>query len=263
MSTTNPFPILENKTIIVTQSCPSNEGLLQQLRFCQANPIPLPCSTITPKKLSPFSVQTAHQADCWVFQSSNAARSCFPALSESSSDKTIISIGPSTQQTLSDFGIHVDLIPEKHYDSNGISQLPYFHDQPGRNVIVFGGKQSHTNLEKDLRSLGHACKKITTHHYSLTPLPQIQETLSGLPQKIDAITSHSLTNLQHLTQLAALQPSTWLAQTPLLVISEKMADYAQQKKLTPTILQAESPVSNMVLHRLSQWFTEQGSIHEQ
>lgn len=258
----NPLPRLAGKNIVVTQSKPSNEGILQQLSFCHANPISLPTSLVTPKKLSPFSLQTAHQAACWVFQSSNAARTCFPALSEQACDKTIVAIGPSTEQTLRDLGIHVDLVPETQYDSKGISNLPYFHEQSGCNVVLFSGKQSYASLEKDLKALGHTCKKIPTHHYSLTPLTTLQDTLKNLPKKIDAITSHSLTNLQHLTQLSALQANPWLHQTPLLVVSDAMADYAQQKKLSCTILQADNPTSDAITRKLHEWFTAQGNQHD-
>jgi uroporphyrinogen-III synthase len=258
----NPFPSLVGKNIVVTQSEPSNTNLLQQLQFCQAQTISLPTSVVTPKKLSPFSLQIASQATCWVFQSSNAARACFPALSDLAFDKTIVAIGPSTEQTLQDLGVHVDLVPETQYDSKGISNLAYFHEQSGRNVVLFSGKQSFATLEKDLRGLGHLCKKVPTHHYNITPLTALQDTLTHLPEKIDAITSHSLTNLQHLTQLMLLQTSNWLRHTTLLVVSPKMAEYAEQKKLARTILLAENPTGDAITRALNEWFTEQGAHHD-
>jgi len=258
----NPFPSLAGKQIVVTQSEPSNAGILAQLQFCQAQAISLPTSVVTPKKLSPFSLQVACQATCWVFQSSNAARACFPALLDHTTDKTIIAIGPSTEQTLRDLGVHVDLVPETQYDSKGISNLAYFHEQSGRNVVLFSGKQSFASLEKDLRAMGHSCKKVPTHNYSIMPLTSLQNTLTHLPEKIDAITSHSLNNLQHLAQLMLLQTHNWLAHTTLLVVSPKMAEYAEQKKLSRTILLADNPTGDAIIRSLNQWFTEQGSRHD-
>lgn len=252
----NPFPSLAGKNIVVTQSEPSNVGLLQQLQFCQAQAISLPTSVVTPKKLSPFSMQIASQGACWVFQSSNAARACFPALADLAFDKTIVAIGPSTEQTLRDLGVHVDLIPETQYDSKGICSLPYFHNQSERNVVLFSGKQSFATLEKDLRALGHLCKKVPTHNYSIMPLANLQKTLTHLPEKIDAITSHSLTNLQHLSQLMLLQSNNWLTHTTLLVVSPKMVEYAQQKKLAHNVLLADNPTGDAITRSLNQWFTE-------
>ncbi|MEC8063365.1 MAG: uroporphyrinogen-III synthase [Pseudomonadota bacterium] len=241
------------KRILVTQSNPNQNHLLTLLQRHGYTTYSLPCTQVTPKKISSFTQKTAQEADTWIFLSANAVRCCHQHLRNHYDDQTIIAIGPATARTLEELGTPVDYLPEDNFNSESIAKLNYFSTHTNRKISIFSGNQSTSNLNSTLNRLGHTCKKIITHSTQIIEITKAMTLIEQIPTDIDAITSHSLMNLKHLCSTAQQLKQPWIFHCPLLVVSKKMADCALEYGFKSPILESPDASAESITSTLQNW----------
>ena len=239
--------------ILVTQTEPNNQRLISSLTALGLRGIAAPCSIATVKKISQFAVRSCQEAECWIFLSSHAARYGSEAIDKLECSKTTIAIGPSTRETLLELGWNVDLIPEKDYDSHGIAALDYFTETSGRSVVLFGSSPSNQLLADKLRKQGHYVKKVQTHSITAQSIENAKSMFGCIQHhQIHALTSHSMKNLEHLIFLGQQLNIDWLASKPLVVVNEKMREYALKQGWKADVYQSRDALPNNIIYTITQ-----------
>ena len=245
--------------ILVTQSSPNQKNLTSCLQAQGHRAHHLPCTIIKPKNISSFSIQTTHHADTWIFMSAHAVRLSQNILDEYFNGQTLIAIGPATARALEEVNKSADWVPSI-FTSEGIAQLDYFLNCEPKSIVLFSSSQSASTLPNKLKKLGHRVKKITTHSPQILAIPDARNLITQYPKHFHLITSHSLTNLEHLTFIAQQLQLTWVFTCPLLVISKPMHIHAQRLGFTGEILISPDASSDSIFDSFCQWLNSKDTI---
>lgn len=243
---------LKYQTVLTTRPTQQANALCQAIENLGGRCLNLPCIEIVSDAAHPDVASLMHTIDsfhCLIFVSANAVHSLLNSYPEAANGKTVIAIGPGTGNALADHAVTVDFIPE-HYSSEGLLKLPELNQVSGQHLLIACGHQSRTLLANTLRERGAKVAVCCCYHRKL---PNI-DTDIALPtqqrQHIDCIIACSAESLHNLQQLLS-NDLAWLYSTPLIVISDKMAEQAKQSGWNTPIHIAENASESAIISTLS------------
>jgi uroporphyrinogen-III synthase len=249
---------LRNLEVIITRPLNQARSLQAKVSQHQGNPILIPTLEIVAVEKNTALVKTLdhiEEYEILIFTSQNAVDQVAPLLSPSQNQK-IFAMGPSTAAALARYQIPVFAIPVEKYDSEHLLALPIFQQVTGKRLLIVTGEGGRDHLENELVLRGAKVTKLAVYRRQL---PEYSEkTLSELIFiKNGIIVTTSCAGLTNIITL--LQPKErirWLRQMPVLVISERMHEFAIDAGLERDLLvMADNATDEAILECLIKWYS--------
>jgi uroporphyrinogen-III synthase len=136
-------------------------------------------------------------------------------------------VGASTAWQLKQVGIPVDLIPDQGYDSEGLLSLPELSQVAEQKILIVRGEGGRALLGDTLQARGAKVRYAEVYRRA-KPNPGIEPLIADWDEQVQLVTATSREILQNLVEILGASGWSKLAQTPLVVVSERMEQQAQQ-----------------------------------
>lgn len=244
---------LEGKGILVTRAAHQAAGLVGLIESHGGRAIAFPALEIGPPRDSTAAEELLGQSwDLAIFISPNAVRFATRLLAAKRLNSAhVAAVGEATAQSLREAGLPADLVPDGRYDSEGLLALPALRQMEGRRVLIIRGEGGRPLLGDSLRTRGAKVGYAEVYR-RLRPATDPAPLLKRWRSEVDLATATSAEVLDNL--VAMLGESGWplLRETPLLVISERMAARAHGLGFTQ-VLQASGADDAALLRGLCEW----------
>ena len=250
--------------IVVTRPAHQAQRLCELIEKHGGQPIRFPVLEIVPKIDAEFLQLIKHLSDYHlaIFISPNAVNHALSAIEAHGglpAQMHVAAVGKATAAALSEKNYSVDIAPEDKFDSESLLALPALHNVRGQNIIIFRGVGGRELLADTLKQRGARvhygeCYQRRKPTHDAQPLLQQWEQ-----QALDIIIITSVEGLKNLIDLVGQAAQEQLFDTPLLVVSERMAEEARQLGFKASIVCAAKAGDEQVLDALIQWSKQ----HEQ
>jgi len=168
----------------------------------------------------------ASRADMLIFVSANAVQYAFPLLPDQLPfDIDIAAVGSATARALSNSGLEPTLVPER-MDSEGLLALPALHALQGRLVYILRGNGGRELLAETLRERGAEVHQVEVYRRELPRRQAAAANLvRGWQQLVQVVVATSNAIVDNLFTLLGEEGGERLRTTPMVVASQRMADY--------------------------------------
>lgn len=230
MSQTEPPCDLAGLSVLVTRPAQQSEGLCELIEAARGRPVRFPTIEIlgpADKQAARAELKAGGRADILIFVSANAVQYAFPLLPEQLPlDVDIAAVGSTTARALDACGLTPTLVPE-HMDSEGLLALPGLRSVAGRRIVILRGNGGRELIATTLRERGAQVSQVEVYR---RVLPRRQASAANLvrgwPQLAQVVTATSNAILDNLFTLLGDGGAALLQNTPLVVVSERMAEHA-------------------------------------
>jgi uroporphyrinogen-III synthase len=242
--------------IIITRPQHQGTPLCQQCQDMGFTTTHIPSLIITPIRLNKHTITTLQQidkADIVIITSANAVPAIAPHWPKNKRPKTIIAMGPSTQQAMLDQKLPVDFIP-KHYSSEGVLALPPCQQLNDKKVVILSGEGGKDTLIKHMKKQKAQVEKLALYKRECPP-PLNDDTIKTLQQNPLLITCTSFDALNHWWQMIPPKYKPWLKKQQLLVINTKMQQDAQKKGFAKKAWLADNATTESITQCIAQHIT--------
>ncbi len=224
---------LAGLSVLVTRPTEQAEGLCALIEQARGRPIRFPTIEIlgpTDKHAARQQLAVATRADLLVFVSANAVQYAFPLLPDRLPlDIDIAAVGKATAKALTETGLDPTLVPER-MDSEGLLALPELQSVDGRSVLILRGNGGRELLADTFRHRGAEVTQIEVYRRQLPQRAAAARNLvNGWGHLVDVVIVTSNEIFDNLLTLLGDDGADHLRQTPLVVISQRMASHALTK----------------------------------
>lgn len=239
---------LKDIGVAITRPTGQAEKLTQLIQDAGGHVIPFPLIEIVPlKDYTDFEKSIRHIADFdWmIFISSNAVQNGMPFLIKQGIPKSLrfAAIGPTTAQTLANFGIDQVLIPEGRFDSESFLSLPDMHAMQGKKVMIIRGIGGRELLGNTLQARG-ASVTFGECYQRINPQKNCDALIDAFNRnRLHRIVVTSSEAMHYLLDLAG--DCDWLKKITLCINHARVGESAAEKGLT--IKMAEGPGDSAML----------------
>ena len=221
---------LAGLNVLVTRPAHQSDGLCDLIQAAHGRPVRFPALEIlgpADKQAARRDLQDVGRADLLVFVSANAVQYAFPLLPEQLPvDIDVAAVGSATAQALNDVGLEPTLVPQR-MDSEGLLELPALQSVQGRLVFILRGNGGRELLADTLAERGADVRQVEVYRRQL---PQRQTAAANLvrswSQLVQVVTATSNAILDNLFTLLGDAGAAQLRATPLVVVSQRMAEHA-------------------------------------
>lgn len=222
---------LQGLGVLVTRPTEQAQNLGESIEAAHGRPLIFPCIEIT-GPADPDAVKAqlkqAGSYDLLIFISVNAVQYAFPLLPDTLPlQQQVAAVGATTAARLEGYGLEPTLVPER-FDSEGLLALPALADLSGKRVLIVRGNGGRELLAEVLCERG-AQVDYAEAYQRLIPQRNTTNLVAGWDKWIDAVTVTSTEILDNLFTLLGEAGAAKLQQTPLIVVSERQAEYARQR----------------------------------
>ncbi len=248
---------LQGLGILVTRPAHQAENLVRLIESAGGTVYPFPTIEIVPPHdLQPAinQIQQLERFDILLFISANAARIGMELITQHLSlpdTLQIAAVGKATTRALEQAGVNVDILPTKRFDSEGLLATAELQQVEGKHILIVRGEGGRELLAKTLRQRGAEVSYAEAYRRTvpeLNPAPILQAWQQQAIHAAVITSNQSLDNLLQMVGEAGQQP---LRQTPLVVISQRTAEVAQQRGFIHPPLLASSPSDPAILDTLA------------
>lgn len=216
---------------MVTRPKPQGEILCEQLHHLGWDTIYFPTLAIMPisdLKLAHTIMNKLDQYDWLIFISPQAVYHALPLLpSTLPLSLKVATIGLSTADLLQENNISVTASPATEWTSEGLLALPVFQQMAGQNVLIVRGKGGRDLLAKTLAARGAIVDHWIVYERKLPKIDLAPYRQLLCNHEINIIICSSGEGLRNLLSLATEEDQRYLRQTPILVVSRRLKEYAR------------------------------------
>lgn len=195
------------------------------------------------------AIKTLETFDWAIFISANAvakAMTAILALRKWPGSVRIATIGKSSTEALSGFGLAADLQPKQRFNSEALLELPEMQNLEGRRIVIFRGNGGREHLAETLRARG-ALVQYAEAYQRVRPQTDSGDLLRHLQRgEIDVVLINSEESLHNLITMLGEAGGALLARTRLLVVSERMIPIVEQLGFQAPLLAANATDSAVV-----------------
>jgi uroporphyrinogen-III synthase len=164
----------------------------------------------------------------------------------------VAAVGKATAEALSRHGHPPDISPQDRYDSEALLATPRMRSLQGQKVVIFRGRGGRELLAQSLRERG---AQVSYAECYVRQRPAAGQPLFGAETQCDpdiiVVTSNE--GLDNLCHMAGVTGRDRLLSTPIVVVSVRMRDHAQQLGFSSDIVVAERASDPAIMQALSQW----------
>jgi len=194
--------------------------------------------------------------DIAIFISSNAvikAHALINARGSWPENIKIAAVGKHTAETLQQIGIHVDILPQHQFNSEALLALEEMRDVSNKHIIIFRGEGGRELLAQSLRQRGAKVEYAQVYRRIIpdTDISEVQQ--AGNTGKIDIISVTSNEGLQNLYEMVGTEGHEWLLNIPVVVISQRTAELAQQLGYKKPLIAKQASDQGLV-DTIKEWY---------
>jgi len=134
-------------------------------------------------------------------------------------------VGQGTARRLRERGIEVALVPQQGFDSEALLDLEELQQVAGKRVLILRGNGGRPLLGDSLRERGAAVDYVEVYRREC-PRPDPTPLLAHWREQVQFVVTTSAEVLENLAAILGPKGVPLLAETPLVVIGERMAQRA-------------------------------------
>jgi uroporphyrinogen-III synthase len=254
---------LTGLTVLVTRPEYQQTQLVDLIERENGNAFRFPTLAIAPTDKPDVLLQTLASLgnyDIAIFVSPNAASYTFRALLEAGlalpASLKIGCVGKGCAEAVRQYGRTVDALPLHGIGSEGLIQHGLLRQVSNKRVVIFRGNGGRDLLSDTLRQRGATvdyCECYQRVVPGTDPTPLIARWQQG---GIDLVTITSTQALQNLRTLLGKYADALLADTPMVVISDRIAASAKLSGVN-TVLVTEDTGDQAIVDCIKRWRTGQ------
>ena len=232
---------LANIGVAITRPTNQAKKLMQLIEAAGGNVIPFPLIEITAlDDVTQFEqiITDINDYDWMLFISSNAVQNSMPRLIKQGIPKHLkfAAIGPTTAETLKDFGIDEVLIPKDRFDSESLLSLPAMQDMQDKRVMLVRGIGGRDVLANTLTQRG-AQVTFAECYQRINPQTNCDVLAQAFAkQQLQRIVVTSSEAMRYLLTMAG--DTEWLKQVTLCVNHSRVAEEPLKMGLTVKVAHA-------------------------
>jgi uroporphyrinogen-III synthase len=244
---------LKSCGVLVTRAAHQAEPLAGMIEDRNGRAVLLPAIEIQPGcDTQRAQLFLSSSWDWIIFVSPNAVRFSLKLLPKRGLPKAgIAAVGASTARQLKQAGIDVDLIPDQGYDSEGLLSLEELNRVAGQEILIVRGEGGRPLLGDTLQARGAQVRYAEVYR-RMKPTPSVAALLAGWSDQVQLVTATSREILRNLVEILGAPGWSKLTQTPLVVISERMEQEAQQLGFA-TIIRAAGADDRSLIETICDW----------
>jgi uroporphyrinogen-III synthase len=240
-------------SVLVTRPAHQADGLCEAIAACHGRPIRFPTLEIlgpVDKQLARKELRAARAADLLIFVSANAVQYAFPLLpDELPFDIGVAAVGRATADALEAAGLPATLVPPR-MDSEGLLALSGLADMQQQRVVVLRGNGGRELIADTLQARGAEVLQVEVYRRRIPERPSgARNLVDGWDRLVDVVTVTSVAILDNLFALLGDAGAQRVRSTPLVVVSERLADHARDLGCE-SVHTASSPRDASVLEAL-------------
>ncbi len=217
--------------VLVTRPEGQAQGLIEALAAQGAIPVHFPAvAIVAPRDTARLDALLARMADFqWaIFISPNAVARAAALMHAQARpwppQLRLAAIGRGSARELKRLGFGDVLVPEGRFDSESLLALKPFADVSGQKIVIFRGEGGREVLGDTLTARGGAVEYAECYRRA-APSADVATLLRvWARQGIDVVTLTSTEGLHHLYEALGQVGRRWLARTPLVVASARIAE---------------------------------------
>lgn len=251
-----PFvvPPLHGLRVLVTRPAEQAAALGAMIAANGGEARVFPSIAIEP--VTPAPTLAAMTYDWIVFVSAHAVRHG-AALVPTGSARQVVAIGRATATALEAASWSVDFIPPPPHTSEALLSAPEFLVAAEQRVLIVRGMDGRDLLDRTLRERGAAIDSLVV--YRRVPAAHSPAAVEELEREweedgIGIVTATSVDTLTHLHEQLGPVGRALLQRSPLLVVSERIAQGARALGLTGECVLAPSADPARLVGTLAHWF---------
>lgn len=253
--------------VLVTRPAHQADKLARLIAAADAEAVCFPTVEIT----GPRDVTTLHKLidqldrfDMAIFVSANAVDRALPLINARHSQLPghllLACVGHGSAQALKRYGIDAQLLPRTRFDSEGLLALPELQQVTGKRIVIFRGEGGRELLAQTLRARGAEvqyaeCYRRVQPQADITPL--LRRWQRGL---IDVVTLTSIEGLDNLIALVGESGRTLLLNTPVVVVSSRLAEACRRYGFTHEPRIAEQASDEGLVEAIKAWRASQKPV---
>lgn len=249
---------LQGLTVLVTRPTQQTGGLCDIIQRQGGNAIDFPVieiRDIEPDVQLQETLAQLNEFDIAIFISANAvtyALDKLPASHEWPQTVSIATIGRATAAALEAAGYSVSVKPEGQFTSEGLLATAAMQDVQGKRIIIFRGEGGRQALADNLQSRG--AKTLYANVYQRV-LPEYDAGAFAAcwQQNVDVMVTTSSEGIKNLVELAQNDNIQQVFQVPLVVMSERSAEFARKNGFNSDIIVVEKISDQGIVDTLVKW----------
>lgn len=216
--------------VLVTRPEPSCKILCEKIRVGGGHATAFPTIEIgPPQDAAALPEKLAHldQYDWLIFISPQAVYQSANYIKALPESVKIAAVGEGTAHALQALHWPVHVYPEDNWNSEAVLALSAFASVNGKKIAIIKGDGGRKLLAHELQTRGAIVTPLSVYQRKLakTPIDPVVNLLRS--HSLDVIICTSIEGLDNLKQRLETAWS-WLQETPLLVISQRMRDHAAE-----------------------------------
>ncbi|QSA96373.1 uroporphyrinogen-III synthase [Methylococcus sp. EFPC2] len=214
-------------TVVVTRPSEQAENLCRMIDAAGGRAMRLPLLAIEPLGADgAVRLAQAANVDWLVFVSANAVRYGLEHIPAGSRPR-VAAIGEATRAALERRGWTVDLAPKEQFNSEVLLSQPEWAEMSGQRVLIVRGEGGRELLADTLRTRGAEVEYAEVYR-RVRPALELTEFIAWISDGAKgAITITSGDALDHLAQALDAPTLERIAEVPMVVVSERLAERAR------------------------------------
>jgi uroporphyrinogen-III synthase len=249
--------------VLVTRPAHQAGPLCDRITAAGGRPVRFPLLKILDTGDSPrvdTLLQHLGDYDIAIFISPNAVHYGIPAIERHGglpAALELAAVGRGTARELqATTGRPPDILPEERFDSEGLLALPALQQVAGKRILILRGNGGRETLADTLRE--RAAQVDYAEVYRREP-PDTDEAEPGWLENTDVITVTSNEALKNLVALTPAEQRATLFAKPVVVVSERAAELAQELGFTQPALVTQAG-DEAIMEILTSWATKASTL---
>jgi uroporphyrinogen-III synthase len=242
--------------VLVTRPAHQAERLAALLEAQGAEAVRFPTIEIAPPqdlRALEQLIDRLDEFDVAIFVSANAVDKAIPLIRARRADLParlqVACVGSATASALARLGIKGVSTPTSQYDSESLLALPLLAAVQGKRIVIFRGQSGRELLGDTLRTRGAQveyaeCYRRVAPTADPTPL---------LRHWVDVVTATSVEGLTNLFAMLGAAGHERLRRTPVMVVSERMAQTCRELGFGRPAIIARSAGDEAIVQTLRAW----------
>ncbi|MDH5300632.1 MAG: uroporphyrinogen-III synthase [Gammaproteobacteria bacterium] len=195
------------------------------------------------------------QFDIAIFISPNAVQravNLVRAQREFPASLQIAAVGRASAKALAKMGLETDIFPATRFDSEALLEMPQLQQVVNKRILIFRGEGGREVLAETLKQRGAQVEYAEVYR-RVKPGADVSQLMRAWARgDIDLVTVTSNEGLSNLYDMVGQLGRRWLLATPLVVVSERGVQAAQQLGFS-RILLADQASDQAVLMAVERW----------
>ena len=247
---------LQGLGVVVTRPAHQAEPLCRMLENQGARAIRFPVLEIRDPQQPEAAraiVQDLERYDMAIFTSANAVHKAMALIQSKQRLPPVAAIGKATARVLTDYGIEVQWQPQSGFNSETLLAIPQMQRVANKRIVIFRGEGGRKVLADTLTARGACVSHAQVYRRGLPAVDPSLLLRHWRRGDIDVILVTSNESLRNLFAIVGELGQQCLYNTPLLVVSARACQLAQELGVNQAPLVAREASDEALVETLLKW----------